>query len=51
LNLGRLRRAILAAHPFDCSRPSSLFTPKGRQARRAEGAPLMIVKKILTAST
>ncbi len=44
---GSLRRFTLPrllASVLRCSRP-------GRQARRAEGAPLMIVKKILTAST
>ena len=34
------RRVTLAAIPLDCLCPSSLFTAGGRQARRAEGAPL-----------
>jgi len=37
---GRLRRVTLAIYPLNCLRPSSLFTAYGRQAWRAEGAPL-----------
>src|SRR6185369_14785409 len=51
LNPGRLRRVTLAAHPSRLLAPVLAVHGRGRQARRAEGAPLMIVKKILTAST
>jgi len=38
---GRLRRVTLAAHSFSTARVRpSLFAATGRQARRAEGAPL-----------
>jgi hypothetical protein len=37
-----LTAVTLAALPLGCSRPASLFTGRGRQARRAEGAPLKL---------
>ena len=46
---GRLRRATLAAPPPRLAAPASRAPRPGRQARRAAGAPLKIVKKILTA--
>jgi hypothetical protein len=50
LNPGRLRRVTLAAHSLRLLAPVRAVHGLGGQARRAEGAPLMIVKKILTAS-
>jgi hypothetical protein len=52
----RARQRDTAGHPgrsfpLICSRPILAVHSRGRQARRAEGAPLMLVKKILTAST
>ena len=51
VNLSRLRRVTLAAHSSRLLAPVLTVHGRGRQARRAEGAPLMIVKKILTAPT
>ena len=51
VNLGRLRRVTLAAHPLTLLASVLVAPGLGRQARRAGGAPLMIVKKILTAQT
>ena len=51
LNPGRLRWVTLAALPSRLLAPVPAVHGRGRQAWRAEGAPLMIVKKILTAST
>ena len=50
-NPGRLRRVTLAALSPRLLASVLAVHGRGRQARRAEGAPLMIVKKILTAST
>ena len=50
LNSGRLRRVTLAALSSRRLAPVPAVHDRGRQAWRAEGAPLMIVKKILTAS-
>jgi hypothetical protein len=50
VNLGRLRRVTLATHPSRLLEPALAVHGQGRQARRAGGAPLMIVKKILTTS-
>ena len=49
VNPGRLRRVTLAAHPPDCSCPSSLFTagPSGPARRRCA---LEAVEKVVTAS-
>jgi len=50
LNLSRIRRVPVRSFPLGCSRPSSLFTARSRQARRAEGAPLKpFVEKVVTA--
>jgi hypothetical protein len=51
VNLGRLRRVTLAAHPLTLLASVLVAAGLGRQARRAGGAPLIIVKKILTAQT
>jgi hypothetical protein len=51
VNPGRLRRVTLAFFPLGCSRPSSLSTAGAVRPGAPKGARLMIVKKILTAST
>jgi 8-oxo-dGDP phosphatase len=45
VNPGRQRRATLAAHPLDCLRPVLAANGRGRQARRAEGAPLKVCRE------
>ena len=49
VNLSRLRRVTLAVHSSRLPAPALAAHGRGRQAWRAEGAPLMIVKKVLTA--
>ncbi len=51
VNPGRLWRVTLAALPSRLVAPVLAVHGQGRQARRAEGAPLIIVKKILTTTT
>ena len=50
VNPGRLRRVTLAALPSRLLASVLAVHGPGRQAWRAEGAPLMTVKKILTAT-
>jgi len=48
VNPGRLRRVALAALPPRLLASALALHGLGRQAWRAEGAPLMTVKKVLT---
>jgi hypothetical protein len=50
MNPGHQRRVALAVPPLTLLAPVLAAHGRGRQARRAEGAPLMTVKKILTAT-